>query len=121
MFATIWLVVIAVLLVVAWRRFGLGAAPFGRVVLVALAAGVALTAGLYLSWWLQPPTNPAKWLVMLSDVALLFPLVAVVGINRMIDWLAPVLMALEVSLLLVLIMGAIRLAGRSLRAIDRHQ
>ena len=116
MLATIWFLAIALLLVVAWRRFGLGASPLWRVAIVALVAGVALTGGLYLAWRLQPPTNPPGLLVMFSDAALLFPLVAVVGPNiRLIGLLAPMLMAVEVSAMLLLIMAVARWAGRAIR------
>jgi hypothetical protein len=121
MLAAIWLLTLTVLLVVAWQRLGLSTSSFRRVVLVAVTTGVVLTAGLYLAWWLQPPVNPAGLLVILSDTLLLFPLVAVVGPDiGLIEVLGPVLMAVEVSLLLLLIMGALRWATRVLERSDRH-
>lgn len=107
--AMIVLLILAVLLVVVWRRLGLRSSSIWRVVLVALSAGIAVTAGLHLAWWLQPPVNPARWLVILSDALLLFPLVAIVGTDiRVLELLSPVLMALEVSVLLLITMSAVR-------------
>jgi ribose/xylose/arabinose/galactoside ABC-type transport system permease subunit len=110
------LLVFGVLLVIIWRRFDLSTSSLRRVVLVALTGGVAVTAGLHLAWWLQPPVNPARWLVILSDALLLFPLVAVVGTDiRVLELLGPVLMALEVSILLLLTMSAVRWVLRAMR------
>jgi hypothetical protein len=110
------LLVFAALLVITWRRLDLSTSSLRRVVLVALTGGVAVTAGLRLAWWLQPPVNPARGLVILSDALLLFPLVAVVGTDiRVLELLGPVLMALEVSILLLLTMSAVRWVLRVMR------
>ncbi|KAF0209551.1 MAG: hypothetical protein FD171_276 [Actinobacteria bacterium] len=107
--AIIVLLIFAVLLVVVWQRLGLRSSSIWLVVLVALVAGIAVTAGLHLAWLLQPPVNPARWLVILSDTLLLFPLVSIVGTDiRVLERLSPVLMALEVSILLLIAMSAVR-------------
>lgn len=107
--AMIVLLILAVLLVVVWRRLDLRSSSMWRVVLVALVTGITVTAGLHLAWLLQPPVNPARWLVTLSDTLLLFPLVAIVGTDiRVLELLSPVLMALEVSVLLLIAMSAVR-------------
>jgi hypothetical protein len=60
--------------------------------------------------------NPARWLLILSDALLLFPLVAVVGTDiHVLGLLGPVLMAVEVSTLLLLTMSAVRWVLRAMK------
>lgn len=113
MLAVVVLAVVAAVLVVAWRHFDLASSSHSRVVLAAFGGGVAATTGLFLSWALQPPTDPARWLVMLSDALVLFPLVAIVGSDtRLLTFLGPVLTAVELSAVLLLVMAVARWATR---------
>jgi hypothetical protein len=118
-----WVVLVALvgLLFVLWRRFNLRRSSFWRVVLVAFGSGSLGTLGLYVAWSLQPPSHPPALLVMMSDVLLLFPLVALVGSNITVARLAPVLMALEMSVLILFILSVMRRAARVHPPSDGHE
>ena len=115
MLALAVLVVLLASLVVAWRRFDLGRSRVGRVVLVAVGGGFAGAFALCAAFWVQPLGNAAPfWLTAASDALLLFPLIMLThsASITVLSWLAPVLLGIEFSVVLLCVMLVVRLALR---------
>jgi hypothetical protein len=113
MLALAVLVVLLAALVVAWRRLDLGTSRVGRVVLVAVGGGFAGAFALFAAFWVQPLGNAAPfWLTAGSDALLLFPLIMLTHSTNItvLSWLAPVLFAVELSVVFLCAMLVMRLA-----------
>jgi len=111
MLALVVLLVMAALLVVVWRRFGLANCRLRRVVLVAVLGGFLGALALYATLFLRPPAL----LIMASDALLLFPLLFLTPSPNEVTLavLAPVLLWVELGAVVFCIMVALRkVSGR---------
>jgi hypothetical protein len=98
-------------LVAVWRRFGIASCRPGRVALVAVLGGFLGAFALYATLSLYPPA----WLIAVSDVLLLFPLVLLTGSTNetVLSLLAPALLGVEFGVVIFCILVGVR---RVLRA-----
>ena len=84
-----------------------------RLVLIALAGGFLLAFAVLGAMWAFPAYIPA-WVIMASDGLLLFPLMLMTrsADQTLLTWLAPLLLALEFSIVLAAVLLVARwLAG----------
>jgi hypothetical protein len=102
--------------VFVWRRFDLASARPGRVVLIAVGSGFLGAFALYAAVALQPPVGQPSAIVMLSDALLLFPLLLLsngLADQATLSLLAPVLLGVELSIVLICVMLAARWMSRA--------
>ena len=111
MLTLIVLVLMAAVLVVVWRRFGIARCRLRRVLLVAVLGGFLGALALYAALWLQP----TAWLIVASDALLLFPLLVLTGSTNqtVLSLLAPALLGAELTVVIFCIMVGVRQVFRT--------